>query len=356
MKRSLSANIFAIRALCIILPLLFVCSATGQKSKPKLPDEALLRAQFVNAFGSDFNLLKSEFKTRANARGGGLYWLAYLAPKRTGYFYLQHRYRDSDPLYSHVEQEIHLGVGPKGCHRGAPYAGTYSRFCLGDTIILPMLTNNFSEHEFKLVKADYSAGDKDWETFDDLHPEARDQGLDKMQAENPAGESLRYVGRRSHKLLHRSPGYTLEWYAEFEAVKPGRLNLQVSSGPLDPLASRPYAFMAITGVPIIVVARDAPVTMIAGHEEVRGYRRGYDGREFVSSTSGNSYMTNLMILQPGDRISLRYFSAVHRQESFATRSDQTAKEDDVKPVITTHGFAVDLNYGFNEWLIAYLPK
>jgi len=114
--------------------------------------------------------------------------------------------------------------------------------------------------------------------------------------------------------------------------------------------------MDIIGVPIIVVARDAPVTMIAGHEEVRGYRRGSDGREFVSSTSGNNYMTNLMILQPGDRISLRYFSAVHRQESFATRSDQAAKEDDVKPTITTHGFSVDLNYGFNEWLIAHLPK
>jgi len=357
MKKALNCRDLAIRALCVALALLFVCSANGQTAKRKLPDETRLRAQFAAAFGNDFNLIKSEFKTRSNARGGGTFWVAYLEPKRTGYFYLQHRYQDSDPLYSHVEHEVHLGVGPKGCHRGAPYAGTYTRFCMGDTIIVPMLFNNFTGHEFKLVKAEYSNGDQDWETFAELHPESRDQGLDQTEvANNPAAESLRYVGRRSHKLLHRSPGYTLEWYAEFEAVKPGRFNLEVSSTPLDPSSNRPYEVMAITGVPIIVVARDAPVTMIAGHEEVRGYRMGYDGREYVSSTSGNSYMTNIMILQLGDRISLTYFSAVHRQESFASGRAQSDKDDDIKPVITRHGFGIDLNYNFNEWLISYLPK
>ncbi len=365
MKRSLNANAFTICTLCIALQFLFVASANCQKQKPKLSDEARLRVQFVAAFGKDFNLAKSEFKTRSNARGGGTFWLAYLEPKRTGYFYLQHRYQDSDPLYSHVEQEIHLGVGPKGCHRGAPYAGTYSRFCLGDTIIFPMLINNFTEHEFKLVKAEYSNGDSDWETFADLHSESSDQNLDQTPiANNPAAESLRYIGRSSHKMLHRSPGYTLEWYAEFEAVKPGRFNLEVSAAPRDsspgvPLTGVASAASASSGVPIIVVARDTPVTMIAGHEEVRGYRMGFDGREYVSSTSGNSYMTSLMILQPGDRISLRYFSVVHRQESFGERSsgsEKSDKVDDVKPLISKHPFSLNADYDFNEWLIGYLPK
>jgi hypothetical protein len=352
--------VVAIRLLCGALLLVFAGTTAGQKSKPKLPDEVPLRAQFVAAFGNDFNLVKSEFKTRANARGGGTYWLAYLEPKRTGYFYLEHRYQDSDPLYSHVEQEIHLGVGPKGCHRGAPYAGTYSRFCLGDTIIFPMLINNFTEHEFKLVKAKYSNGDQDWETFADLHPESSDQALDQTPlANNPAAESLRYIGRRSHKMLHRSPGYTLEWYAEFEAAKPGRFILEVSAASRDPSPGVASALAVSGGVPIIVVARDAPVTMIAGHEEVRGYRMGYDGREYVSSTSGNSYMTNLMILQPGDRISLRYFSAVRRQEFFGERSsgsEQSDRVDDVKPLIRKHPFSLNADYDFNEWLIGYLPK
>lgn len=334
--------------------LLAFAGATMGQSKQNLPDGVQLGMRFTEAFGQDFDLVKSEFKTRSNERGGGTFWLAYVQAKRAGHFYLQYRYKYSDPHYSHVERELRFSVGPKACRRGPPHAGTYGRFCLGDTIILPVMINRFTEHEFKLVKAEY-AGDKEEPTFDDRYPESRDQGLNKADVANPVAESLRYVGRNSHKMLHRNSGYTLELYAVFEAVKPGRFNLVVSLSPQgrrSPNAPPP-------GVPIIVVARDTPMTMIAGSEEVRGFTMGYDGREYVSSSSGNSYMTNLIILQPGARISLKYFSKVRRPEWEKGRVaglDASDPLDDAKPVITVYPFAIDAKYDFGEWLLAYLPR
>lgn len=353
MKLHLSAGSVASRVLWGALLLAFACSVTAQKSRPKLPDETRLRAQFVNAFGNDFNLVKSEFKTRSNARGGGTYWLAYLEPKRTGYFFLQHRYKDSDPLYSHVEQEIRLSVGPKGCHRGSLYTGVYSRFCLGDTIIYPVRINDFTHHAFKLVKAEYSNGDQDWETLDNQHPETRGQELDQTPVANPAAENLRYVGRISQKAALHFPGYTLQWRAVFEAVKPGRFNLELSSSSPGPTS----ADVASPVVPIIVVAHDAPVTLIAGHEEERGFTRGSDGRERLRGGSGNSYTTNLIILQPGDRISLSYYTHNTRFErgQRAGLDDRSDPTDDIKPVIRLHPFSLDRNYNINEWLIDHLP-
>lgn len=337
-------------AVCCLL-LIVASAVSGQTRKPKQPDATALRSKFVTAFGRDFDLVKDEFKTRVNESSGESYWLAYAKPKHAGYFYLQYRYRYNDKLYSHVEREIRFGVGPKGCRRGPPYAGTYSRFCLGDTVIVAVVIDRYTEHEFKLVKAEPLNDEKDWETFDDKHPAVRDQGLDQTQIANPAAEHLKYVGSRSHKMLHRSLGYTLELHADFEAVGPGRFNLLVSSSPQN---VRPGA-NAVGSVPIIVVARATPVTLLAGHEEVRGFALGYDGREYESSTSGNSYMTNVIIMQPGDRISLRYFSTVRGRE-FESGPDARDPSENLKPVISVHPFSPGPAYDFTEWIVAALPK
>jgi hypothetical protein len=333
--------------------LLIMLTVAIQAQTRVASDATTLRSGFMAAFGRDFDLVKDKFTTRSNETGGGSYWLAYARPKHTGNFSLQYRYRFNDKLYSHVEHEIHFGVGPKGCRRGPPYAGTYSRVCLGDTLIIPVLAGRFTEHEFKLLKVQ-PYEDKDWETFAEKHPESADIGLDKTEVRNPASESLLYVGYRSAKMLHRTPGYTIELYAEFAAVKPGRFNLLVSPSPPDLKPGE----IAAGSVPIIVVARDTPVTLIAGREDVRGFARGFDGREYESSSSGNSYMTNLIILQPGDRISLRYFSVV-RNEGFESGVPGLAAPEDkekIKPVISVHPFSVGPIYDFTAWLLDELPK
>jgi hypothetical protein len=152
----------------------------AQSAKPKPQDANTLRTKFVAAFGKDFDLVKDQMTTRAVERGGGTYWLAFVKPKRTGHFYLQYRYQESDPLYIR-EHEIRFGIGPEKCRRGAPYSGVYARFCLGDTLIVPVLVNNYPGHEFKLAKAEYANGKED-------PPESTmdSAGLDNSSIENPA--------------------------------------------------------------------------------------------------------------------------------------------------------------------------
>lgn len=329
-------------------------STTAQTRRSAAPDPASLRASFLATFGNDFELVKDEIAPRSNEQGGGMFWLAYVKPHAPGHYTLQYSFKRDDKHYSHEEREIPVSVAPAGCRRGPPSSGVYSRFCMGDTIIVPVMVSGASAHEFKLKKQ-APAADEDWKTFDEKYPDFRDRDLDKTPVSNPT-QSLQYVGRRSHKMLHRRPGYTLQLFADFDAVKPGRFNLLVSSSAyLGPSDKTPGG-----SIPIIVVDRGTPVTLIAGREAVRGFTMGHNGQEYESSSSGNSYMTNLILLQPGDRISVLYLS-VTRSGDFERRTNSGRDEssdpvEGTKPVISVHPFALETRYDFGGWLLHYLPK
>lgn len=180
-------------------------STAAQPRRSIVPDSASLRASFLAAFGNEFELVKDETAPRSNEQGGGMFWLAFVRPRGPGYFSLQYSFKRDDKHYSHEEREIPVSVAPKGCRRGPPSSGVYSRFCMGDTIIVPVMVSGASAHEFKLTKQ-AQRGDEDWKTFDEKYPDFRNRDLDKTPVSNPS-ESLQYVGRRSHKMLHRRPGY-----------------------------------------------------------------------------------------------------------------------------------------------------
>ena len=330
----------------------FFASATAQTRRSAAPDSASLRSSFLATFGSDFELVKDEIQTRSNEQGGGTFWLAFVKARQPGYFTLQYSFKRDDKHYSHEEREIHVTVAPKGCRRGPPSSGVYPRFCIGDTIIVPVLVSGGSGFEFKLTKQ-APAADEDWKTFAEKYPDFRDGDLDKTPVTNPS-ESLRYVGRRAHKMPHRRPGYTLQLLADFEAVKPGKFNLLVSSSVYSGLADKTSA----GSIPIIVVDRSTPLTLIAGREQVRGFTMGHSGQEYVSSTSGNSYMTSLIVLQPGDRISVLYLSArrdpLFERQGYA-RPGGVDPAEATLPVISVHPFALETQYDFGGWLVDYLP-
>lgn len=212
---------------------------------------------------------------------------------------------------------------------------------------MPVLVNSFAGHEFKLTKAEYT--DVKEEAY---RPTTELPSLDTSPADNPALPTLRYAGRESHKSLHRSLGYTLNLFAEFIAASPGKLNLLLSASDFGNATSRGHE-----GIPIIVLPLGAPATLIAGYEEVRGYRKGSDEREYVASTSSNSYMTQVLILQPGDRISLSYFSVV-RNSDFERRFSADARDpsEGLMPVINMRPFSPDTRYDFTEWIVDYLPR
>jgi hypothetical protein len=325
--------------------ILLLSSTPISAQPPKSPDAATLRTKFVAAFGKDFDLVRDEMKTASGARGGSVYWLAFVKPRRMGHFYLQYRHQESNPLES-TEHEVRVSIGPEKCRRGTPSGGVYTRFCLNDTLIIPVLVDTYRGHEFKLVKAEYTKEKKELPGSTADPP-----GLNKSPIENPASPTLRYAGRAAQKSMHRAPGYTLGLIAEFVAASPGRLNLLVS-----PFGSE-TGLRGRDNVPIIVLPLGAPATLIAGREEVRGYRKGSDGTDY-RSTSSNSFMTNVLILQPGDRVSVPYFSIVRSSEYVGGRfniSDHDPAED-LEPVIKVRPFAPHTGYDFTEWIVEYLAK
>ena len=318
--------------------------AFSQKSlKAEKPDRRLLRRSFDETFTKDFERLKDELTTRSNARGGGTYWLVRVRPKRSGSFYLKHRYKykDSvhpkDPLYSYVEQELRIEVGERGCRRSLLDAVSYMSVCLGDTVILPFLVNNFTEHTFSLKSQYAQPGDVEAKRV-----EPYDEGLLIDSVNNPASQYLKYVGRRAHLSPHRAPGYTLSFSITFEAQKPGRFNLTTGARLPNGQTSAPTQ---LSSYPIIIVDKDTPITVLASHEEVYGYNQ----RQTLSSTSGNSYITSVIILQTGESLSLPYYSVSRRGISFEI--DKPDKLEEIVPIISQSPFHIDLEYNHNEWVI-----
>jgi hypothetical protein len=339
---------------CGLTGFLMLTSQTNPAQLRKLnpPDGAELRTKFVKAFGKDFELVKDEWKTRAVERGGGTFWLAFIKAKRAGDFYLQYRYREPVPFDSRqqeetLEREIHLSIGPQDCRRGPPESGMYHRFCLNDTIIFPVLVNNYTGYEFNLARAEYSDEKNEKpQSIVDL------PALDESAIANPALPTLIYAGRGSHKLIHRIPGYTLSLYAEFVAEQPGRMNLLVTTDGIENGKVPDHQ-----GVPVIVLPVGAPATLLAGREEVRAFRKREDGHEDLSYGSSDNYMSNVLILQPGDRISVGYFSIVRNSDyvegSFGTTTSDPC--EGLKPLIKVLPFAPDTRYEFTEWIVDYLP-
>jgi hypothetical protein len=334
----------------LILLLVFsplIRSTAVAQSGSKADRRSTLRARFIAAFSKDFDLISDQLKTRAVERGGGTFWLAFVKAKRTGYFALQYRYRESRPR-DIWEHEIHFSVGPKGCRRGTPDSGVYGRFCLGDTIIIPVRVNDYSGHVFKFARAEY-ADEKEGPANSNFDTKDGDTSA----VTNPAAPILRYVGRSAHHLYHIIPGYTLTLSAQFEAQEPGRMNLLMIAEGESTTGSR-----HADGLPIIVLPRDVPATLIAGHEEERSYIQERDGHERLFSSSSNRYMTNVLVLQPGDRIQLGYFSIVRGSDYVAGRFGETGPDPSqhLKPVISVRPFAPDVEYGFTEWIVDYLPR
>lgn len=339
-------------AVCLLLFILLPSGAAQSRGR-SVRDADSLRASFVSTFGNDFELVNDELKKRPDHKGRDIFWLAYVKPRAPGFFVFRYRFKPDDKRYSHVERVISVTVAPKGCRRGPPSFGIYARFCMGDTIIVPVIASGAADHSFELTKQ-APAADEDWKMFDEKYPATRDHGLDQTPVENPS-ESLRYVGRRADKRHNRGLGYTLHLQAEFEAVKPGRFNLMVSASPnlFKPGETTPGSKT------IIVVHRDAPLTLIAGREEVRGFTMGHNGQEYVSSTTGHGYTTNLIVLQPGDRISFTYLT-LRRDADFERRMngrgvDEKDPAEEIKPMITVHPFLFETRYDHSGWLADYLP-
>ena len=272
-----------------------------------------LRAALAAALGGNLEIVGDRLTRRSNWHGGGIYWLAHLRAARPGSFHFKYKYRYKDhvhpenPLYTFVERDTNISVGPRGCSR-VPRG---NHVCVGDTVILPVVVNDYTEHSFTVVAGNYTPADVATEkTLRDVDV----AGLDRAPVNNPAAEFLKYVGSRAHYSPHRALGYTMSYYATFEAVRPGSFNL--SLGVSAPAAGTKF----IDGsVPVFIVERGEPITILSSGENVHGYT------ERFSSNSGEGYRTTPVVLQPGDRLTLQYFSYSRRGRRRAARMKKRLK-------------------------------
>lgn len=345
------------RGLLLLLAALCLCGAApAQPSKKFEPtpaqaaEAARLRVALAGALGEHFDITRERLTRRSNWHGGALYWLAHLRARRAGEFQVAYKYRyndrvrPQDPLYSFVERRTLVRVGPRGCARRPR-----SNFvCVGDTVILPVVVNDYTEHAFSFTRQPFAPGDP---ASAERLRDAEDGGLYREPVANPAEKFLRYVGSRARYSPHRSLGYTMTFEATFEAVAPGSFNLAVGATTPASVPSTDIEFAAAGSVPVVIVAPGTPVTVLSSGENVHGYT------ERFSSRSGENYQTTPLLLQPGDRITLKYSSYSRRGRSLGGENRETleAGVKDHTPVITLLPFRIDPAHEFNEWIVDFFP-
>lgn len=329
--------------LCLLgsLPL----SATAE------PDTAQLRRALAQAFGDDVEIARTEVRSGLRERSG-TFWLVYARPRRSGDYQLTYRYdyrdavRPDDPLYTHVEHTSTLRVGERGCWRRREGRDA----CLGDTVILPFVLD-YTGHTFRVTRRPLSPG----QPASSPEPLFGVDTTGSGAVANPLAAQLKYVGSRSGENLRRNGGGWIVYSATFEAVRPGRFNLAVGARYADGAAP---AMSAYGSVPVVIVPRGQPVTVLLAREQVVGR----DEVQGFSSHTGNEYLTTAQVLQPGDRITLDFGRQALPGPGHArlTRASAEARVTPPLrapiPVIARFPFHLDPGERFNAWIVDHLPR
>ena len=296
-----------------------------------LPDTAHLREGLAAALGSDAEIVRTELHSGLHERGG-IFWLAHVRPLRSGDYSLRyvHEYIDrvkpEDPLYTHVEHTTAFSVGEAGCARRAEGRTA----CLGDVIVIPVMAGDgrgpLGGHIFEASRRGDAGA---WQRFQAPAPED-----DRAAATpNPAAPHLRYLGTRLGEMPHRSLGETMELSAVFEAGAPGALELSVGG----------------IAVPVVVVERGTPVTVLLEHEQIRQYNQDAP----FASHLGSSYSTDVLLLQPGDRMDVQFMTRSIRGNDFTEEEKEAFRR--TPPEITVRPFRVDRERRFNAFIAEHLP-
>jgi hypothetical protein len=327
-------------SLCASAPVSGPLHAAPARQPPEgaTPDTARLHRALADALGEHFRIEHTELSGGLYEHGGR-YWLVHATPRRSGMYELRYRYdyrdltRPEDPLYTHVEHTSSIRVGERGCWRRRQATDV----CLGDTLILPFVVSD-TGHTFALTfrepPADGFAGYAD-------RPAA--PGTEAVP--NPLAAHLGYLGTHQYEMPSRARtghGRTLT-SAEFVAVAPGRFNLSLSSTP-----------SAAGSVPIVIVPRGQPVTVLLTNERITASH----ATQGFASHWGNQYLTTVLLLQPGDRVDLEYAPA-GGTDPLAPLSAALGVADSLAgssaPVIARFPFRVDPAERFNAFIIDHLP-
>ena len=190
-----------------------------------------LRKLFKEAVKQEFEIVRDMVDSRSIAKGGGIYWLVHVKPKRSGYFSLKYSFKFTHK-FSHPEEgenEIFIRVGSKDCNRYLTENFGIGNICLGDTAIIPIQINQATAHQFNL-KSLLKNGEDIGKAGQKQKPFA-DISITE-QVNNPLENHLKYLGSQRSEMPHRNYGAaTIVHTAFFEAKNAGRFNLGLSINP-----------------------------------------------------------------------------------------------------------------------------
>ncbi|HEU4557839.1 MAG TPA: hypothetical protein VFS20_08310 [Longimicrobium sp.] len=315
------------------------------QAQPSAADTARLRQALAEVFRDDFRIVRHELSSGTPERGG-TFWLVHARPLRRGNFHLTYRYRYTDqhnprnPHYTHVQHESWIRVGERGCLRRREGKD----LCLGDTIILPFVLDQHRGHTFSLafqgVGPEYPP-----------HPPVAERPRPAADSiPNPAAPQLRYLGSRREEYAIRSGGANYEFHAAFVARTPGRFNLTVALRTTDDSVAHSL-WIGGGSVPVLVVERGQPVTVLLRDEQVTGV----DSVRRFTSNGGNQYLTTLLLLQPGDSIDLPFHGYSTRPYRPVGLPPVTELRE-AAPAIHRSPFRLNMEERFNAWLAPHLPR
>jgi hypothetical protein len=304
------------------------------------------RNAFKTVAGEHFELLGDELAGLESEKRPGAYWLVKVKPKKPGHYAVKYVYKYNDKFYSEGENVIRFGVGGSPCDRHPHPEGGIARFCSNDTVILPVRAANRYEYTFEIkytFEGDpvYSGPKRPSETADPVVP--------KIQ--NPLSSHLKFIGTGVSSRPHRSCCVTTyEYYAIFEAVSPGRFNIGVSLADKD----KPHAADMSTsffggGMPVVILDPGKPITYLAGYEDTINYS---DNKRF-SSHSGGTFPTRLLILQPGDRVELRFLTFRDDEKIGGEKKVGGLQTADKLPAVEKYPFYVNPDWSYNAFIAQY---
>lgn len=321
-----------------------VSAVHGQK---KTFDLEQVRNNFKAASTEYFELVRDELAGLESEKRPDAYWLVSVKPKRTGHYAVKYVYKYDDPFYGDGENTINVRVGPGKCDRQSEAESGISRFCLGDTVILPVRAGNRYNYSFSVKFTEEAAPETDRSPLRDYAAEVLAQQSSGEPVKNPLESHLKFLGIRSEVMLHRSSGSTITYFATFQAIAAGRFNIALSA------ESEKGGFPATPailgeGTAVVILEPGTPVTYLARHEDTINYA---DEKKF-SSHSGGTFPTNLLVLQPGEVFSL-LFSTVTTRDNFGKKTGGIRAHP--WPVIRKAPFFIDRKWGYNQFIADYFP-
>jgi hypothetical protein len=336
----------------LLITTAFFAAASVVHGQKKKFDIEQVRNNFKIASTEYLELVGDEIAGLESEKRPDAYWLVRVRPKRTGHYAVKYVYKYDDPFYVAGENVINIGVGPKGCGRQARTEACIARFCLGDTVVLPVRAANRYDYSFSVKYTEENDPNINNQPLLDLGAEVAAMRASGDQVNNPLAANLKYLGTQRGENLHRNGGSTITYSATFRAVAPARFNLVLSSR-YESESESAWPKVLRGGTPVIILEAGTPVTYLASHEDTINYA---DEKKF-SSHSGGTFPTNLLVLQPGDVFSLR-FAATRRgtQSTKMPVAGKASAPSEPVPVIQKAPFFIDRSWGYNQFVADFFIK